>query len=401
MRNTPRSWLVRVVAGAALLAPAACSTDHTGTLPRPDSALNSRWQRAGDAAGTGQWSGADGTSSTALPDGRVAWFFSDTFLGPVNPDGSRTGRDVAHNSLVLQDGDRMTTVRAGTPVRPPPGVPGWYWAGAGHAESGRLVEFYHRLTGASGWDFTEQGVAMATFSLPSMRLESVRELPLVPPQPGRTPVMWGSALLDDGGWTYIYGYRAHLDRPGHPKWLYLARAPRGHLSDLTTWQYAGAHGWTADPAGAVEQPTRVDAGFGVVRVGAEPGAEYALVTKRPSGSLTDGALVADLAASPAGPFRGADAARIYNTPEPLAGEFVYEARVHPEFGRSGEIVVSYNVNSTLKDANCVPQNLRSVSVYRPRFVDVPVTAFRRGYRAPPARGPTAGPGWVTTCTGNH
>jgi hypothetical protein len=35
------------------------------------------------------WTGADSTVSVPLPDGRVAWLFSDTFLGTVNADGSR------------------------------------------------------------------------------------------------------------------------------------------------------------------------------------------------------------------------------------------------------------------------------------------------------------------------
>src|SRR5436190_5374079 len=32
------------------------------------------------------WTGADGTLSVRLPDGRVIWDFSDTFLGLVNSD---------------------------------------------------------------------------------------------------------------------------------------------------------------------------------------------------------------------------------------------------------------------------------------------------------------------------
>lgn len=35
------------------------------------------------------WTGADGTYSLRLPSGRELWIFSDTFLGRVNPDGSR------------------------------------------------------------------------------------------------------------------------------------------------------------------------------------------------------------------------------------------------------------------------------------------------------------------------
>jgi hypothetical protein len=384
----------RVLACAAVFL-TACSPSGKPPAAVPDAAMNSRWGRAGDAAGPGQWSGADSTSSVRLPDGRVAWFFSDTYLGPVNPDGSRSAAGFVHNSLVVQDGDRLTTVPADTPVRPPLGTPGWYWAGAAHVEGGRLVEFYHRVNGSGGgeWDFTEQGVALATFSLPGLRLESVRELPAALPPPARTPIMWGSALFDEGAWSYVYGYRGHLDRPDHPKWLYVARAPRGHVADLASWQYDTGAGWSADPARAAELPTRVDSGFGIARVGDG----YALVTRRPSADLGDGAVIAYLAGSPTGPFRDADSAVIYRAPEISSGWFVYQARVHPALGGHGRIVISYNVNTSLVDGQCVPQNLRQASVYRPRFVSVPLGVFRRGYTAPPARGTSIAPGWFRTC----
>jgi hypothetical protein len=388
-----RAAAVRVLACALLLL-AGCSTARAPDAAVPDAALNAQWRRAGDTAGPGQWSGADGTSSVRLPDGRTAWFFSDTYLGPVNPGGSRTAARFVHNSLVVQDRDGFTTVAAGSPVNPPPGVRGWYWAGEGRVENGRLLEFYHRLDGSGAeWDFTEQGVALATFTLPDLRLESVRELPGPWPAPGRTPVMWGAALFDDGPWTYVYGYRGHLDRPERPKWLVLARAPRGRLADPASWRYDTGTGWTADPGRAAELPTPVDSGFGVARVGGR----YALVTRRPSADLGTGDMIAYLSSSPAGPFGAADSAVIYRAPEPASGWFVYQARVHPELGRDGGVVFSYNVNTSLVDGRCVPQNLRQASVYRPRFVFAPPGVFRRGYAAPPARPASIAPGWYRTC----
>ena len=302
-----------------------------------------------------------------------------------------------HNSLVVQDGDRLTTVRSDTPVRPPAGTPGWYWVGAGTVQGGRLVEFYHRLVGSSGWDFTEQGVAMATFSLPDLRLEQLRELPAGWSAAGRTPVMWGAALANAGKWTYIYGYRADLLSVGHPKRLYVARVRRGHLSDVAAWRYDTGAAWSADPATAAELPTAVDAGFSVNRIGGE----YALVTRQPSGNLSDGTLIAYLAHSPTGPFRASDTATLYRAPETSKGQFVYEARTHPELGGHNSIVVSYNVNSTLVDAGCTAQNLRQASVYRPRFIVVPTSAFRRGHAAPaPTRAPSLKPphGWFAGCS---
>ncbi|GLY81306.1 hypothetical protein [Actinoallomurus iriomotensis] len=390
MFRAPDAWIL--ACAAALLA--GCSPGGGQPAAVPDRAVNAQWRRAGDRAGPGQWDGADGTTSVRLPDGRIAWFFSDTYLGPVNADGSRTSARLVHNSVVVQGRDGFTTVSGDSPVNPPPGVPGWYWAGDGRVRNGRVVEFYHRLNGSgAAWDFTEQGVAVATFSLPGLRFESVRELPAGPVPPGRTPVMWGAALSDDGPWTYVYGYRGHLDRPGRPKWLYVARAPRGRLADPASWWYDTGSGWSADPARAAELPTRVDSGFGIARVGDR----YALVTRRPSADLGDGDMVAYLAGSPAGPFRAADSAVVYRAPETASGWFVYQARVHPELSGRGRVVFSYNVNTSLVDRRCVPQNLRQASVYRPRFVSAPLGVFRRGYSAPPARPTSIAPGWYRAC----
>jgi hypothetical protein len=121
------------------------------------------------------------------------------------------------------------------------------------------------------------------------------------------------------------------------------------------------------------------------------------VTRRPSADLGDGAVLAYLAGSPAGPFRADDSAVVYRAPETRSGQYVYQVRVHPQLGGRDKVVLSYNVNSTLVDGNCVRQNLRQVSVYRPRFVDVPPDVFRRGYAAPPVGGVTLGPGWFSTC----
>lgn len=37
----------------------------------------------------GEWTGGDSTYSLPLGKGKTGWFFSDTFLGTVNADGSR------------------------------------------------------------------------------------------------------------------------------------------------------------------------------------------------------------------------------------------------------------------------------------------------------------------------
>src|SRR5207244_1521048 len=65
---------------ATVLALIGASPAHAATQSAAD--LQQMFTAYGN---TGEgWTGADGTYSVPLPDGRTAWLFSDTFLGPVN-----------------------------------------------------------------------------------------------------------------------------------------------------------------------------------------------------------------------------------------------------------------------------------------------------------------------------
>src|SRR5438876_11386470 len=55
----------------------------------PDNAFQAMFESYGnDNTLLDDWTGADGALSVVLPDGRVAWDFSDTFLGFVYRDES-------------------------------------------------------------------------------------------------------------------------------------------------------------------------------------------------------------------------------------------------------------------------------------------------------------------------
>ena len=94
------------------------------------------------------WTGSDSTYSVELPDGRTAWIVSDTFLGTIEADGSRSDEtDMVPNAIVVQDGETLTTYVGGT-VAEPRGLLdlcdyGWpdgrvAWAGAAQIHDGTL-----------------------------------------------------------------------------------------------------------------------------------------------------------------------------------------------------------------------------------------------------------------------
>jgi hypothetical protein len=68
--------------------------------PGPDpAALDAEWAAYSDHSGCADWAGGDGVCAIRLNSAQLAWFFSDTFIGPAGPDigfsqvsGSRTMR---------------------------------------------------------------------------------------------------------------------------------------------------------------------------------------------------------------------------------------------------------------------------------------------------------------------
>ena len=76
--------------------------------------------------------------SVELPDGRIAWIYSDTFLGEVDEDHGRPLDSMfIHNSINVDDDGAITTFTGGTPESPESLVTvsggdegkDWYWFG--------------------------------------------------------------------------------------------------------------------------------------------------------------------------------------------------------------------------------------------------------------------------------
>ncbi|MEV4413864.1 fibronectin type III domain-containing protein [Catellatospora sp. NPDC049609] len=315
---------------------------------------------AGYGNTSGRWSGADSTASVLLPDGRVAWLFSDTMIGTVNADFSRPrSSPMINNSLVVQDGAALTsTVHGGSAAAPqsliPSAVSGeWYWIADATVEAGtmKVLVNRYRKTGDGGLDFALTGTALASMALPGLTVSSVTELPL-----GDT-VAWGAALLEDGGYTYIYG--SEYVAADAMRFARLARVPAGGLSGA--WQYWTGSGWSASATASARLPlSGVGTAFGVQKIGSQ----YVVVTMESNTPFAAHA-VAYTAGSPTGPF--SDPVELFTAPEPAQreGVIVYDARVHPHLAPNGKLLVSYNVHSLVSE-----DLYADARIYRPRFVDV-------------------------------
>ncbi|MEU7228699.1 DUF4185 domain-containing protein [Streptomyces chrestomyceticus] len=348
------------------------------------------------------WTGGDGTHSVRLPDGRTLWIFSDTFLDrvqpPPNPHGqpypwrsSDTGREPAltHNSLVVMDraGHLERTLIGSTGTGPGPFFPdtpdGWRWPVQAHVEPRTpgspeqvvRVLLWNRAPGSGPWVFgVPRATEIATLSLPDLRLEGIT--PAVDQTSVRNPgdrVLYGTASVRDGAWTYVYGGDDGPDRAGSN--AYLARVPTGQLGEARTWRFWDGRGWQprADRAAPVIREGRgrgVGSAFTVVR----DGGTWVLLTMDDPGPPGDGlsAVTAYWACSAQGPWHG-PAGRI-TPPRPAdpTGQqrvAVYNPQAHPEFTADGALLVSYDVNWLgPPGAPSVAQVNRDVELYRPRFL---------------------------------
>jgi hypothetical protein len=313
------------------------------------------------------WTGGDSTFSVSMPDGRTLWIFSDTFLGPLNADGTRpTAVRMVNNTFVVQDGDRLVTVHGGTPAAPaallpPPGPDRWYWAGDGQVAAGQVQVIFQEYarTGPDPLAFTFVRNVLATFSPENLGVPAS-----VDALPSASGVAWGSAVLPaDGsgdGYTYVYGV---LDAPVDKK-MRVARVPGGDLK-RGRWQYRTASGWSGDESAAADVVSGVTNEYSVIVWNGH----FLLVTQDGTRPFS-GRITASMSVTPFGPF--VNRSDVYQTPE--SGRFgtylrsdvaTYNAHAHSQVRVAGSVLISYNVNEMTGGAMS-----SDPGIYRPRFVNV-------------------------------
>ena len=313
--------------------------------------------------GSGRWSGGDSTCSVPLPDGRTVWLFSDTFLGPINPDGSRPPTaPLIHNSLVVQEGETLTTLHGGSPSAPrayftPADGSSWYWISGGVVDGGFLYVFLLKFVrhGSQYWEWDWTGTDLARLRLPSLQVESIRPVPV------RNGIRYGAALLQTDEYTYIFG----VEDLHYEKFAHLARVPRG--TPHGSWTFFDGGGWSALPGRSARILTdSVGTEFSVIPVRGG----YLLITVDTSLPVSEWRdIVAFFADAPEGPWVRDRV--LYRATEPdRRAIFVYNAHAHPQFSTGSDLLISYDVNS-----NRVEDVYADANLFRARFVRVDLPEY--------------------------
>lgn len=163
------------------------------------------------------------------------------------------------------------------------------------------------------------------------------------------------------GHIYIYGLQSGESGPA----MVVARVPEARFADFAAWRFWNGAEWTAEKEQVVPIADEISCEFSVTPMSDQwEGAAYAVVFQEAGAGLGN-RLSMYVGASPVGPF--ADPIRLYACAEPDEGKgiYVYNAKAHPHLSRSGELLASYNMNTTSMD-----MHMQHAGIYRPRFVNI-------------------------------
>ncbi|MEV0445525.1 hypothetical protein AB0I84_08900 [Streptomyces spectabilis] len=344
------------------------------------------------------WTGGDSTYTVALPDGRRLYLFSDTFLGPLNADGTRpTKAKLVNSSIVVEDGSSLSTITGGTKTRPkalmPPAVKDrWYWLGDGMVSKidgkNYLQVMFQEYRNTH--DGTEMPFAFARNVVATFDLGDLSKPIWIDPLPSDTGVAWGSAVLpasrSGDGYTYIYGVSKHKVN----KKMRIARVKGSDLSQVDEWQFfnAGEFGGPAKWMRSEKEGNEYLEGVANEYSVTPWNKQFALISQDSTAAFSAKIRIWS-GCTPYGPFgyrQGND--EVYRTTEggpPPWGSygdgrvFTYNAHAHPALQNGDRWTISYNVNTFDSEVSTTGSHYRDPSIYKPRFVS---------FRLVPARGIT-------------
>lgn len=311
------------------------------------------------------WNGGDGVYSTPLPDGRIVWTFGDTFLGQVLPDRTRLPRQniLVRNAVMIQAGETFEGFKtlnqgANTPAAQAyfrhakqSGSKDWYWPLDATVYDRKLQVLLSHLekTGSGSWDFKNVSIDIAIWNPTTASIEKIIT------NKYQGPWGYGGALCEaTDGYTYLYG----LIHGKLTTNVVVARAAKGDLT--TSWQYWNGKQWTHQPSAYSIYKDASDQ-FSVFRFGTK----YYLFTQE---IIFGRRLFLSESTSPIGPWTAKRL--LYTVPaEHGTGKvFTYNALVHPELSRNGDLMISYCVNAAKFDD--LFNSPGSADRYRPYFIRV-------------------------------
>ncbi|NND05301.1 MAG: DUF5005 domain-containing protein [Saprospiraceae bacterium] len=297
------------------------------------------------------WTGSDASYSVSISSDKILWMFGDTFLGTVRADRTRNPTGLVRNTLVLQEGDLLTTYHSGPISNPrafisPQEPDEWYWPLDATTFENEIHWMLGRLgnTGEGGnWSFEYRGFDLAILNTSDLTIKTVSTKIDDP------DISFGSCLVEDEDYTYLYGISTRpLQKRAH-----LARVQGRNLTQ--PWSFYDGANWIDTPSDYVIAKAVSDQ-FSVLK----DGGQYYLITHEII--FGDRIFIAE-SDTPTGPFLNRRI--LYCTPETSGNIFTYNTFAHPEIATEGELRLSYNINSfDFSDL------FKNADLYRPKFIRI-------------------------------
>lgn len=347
------------------------------------------------------WSGADGIFSIPFDgydvpgkakDNKTLFLFSDTFIGNVHPvTKQRLQSNMLNNSLAILEGEKpnpnrmewitmanTADVNLFTPKTPKAPAGSWYWLQDGVVIGNHVYIFpllmSKDLQGDAGFLFAISGVSMVKLRLsedgPIVEEQEQVDTPLFASIPdGSGNIVFGAGILDrteksgianPDGYLYVYGYK---DLKSGTKELVVSRVQPENIEQFDRWEFWDGKNWSSDIQDVASLVTGVSPELSVTFMEQAPyKGKYLLVVER---DTLSGYIAVSQADSPAGPFSPLE--DVYHVPEAKLGNGVitYNAKAHPHLSEPGELLVTYNVNTTNPTGNNT-----YADIYRPRWLKI-------------------------------
>ena len=333
-----------------------CAPAHTPSVA-PDTPIDNLFA---NQLGPG-WIGGDATYSTALPFGQEAFDFSDTLIGQAQSNGNASLTGMPHNTEMVGAMPNLISDYGGSygapqAIIPDSGSSAWQVA-ATYMENGLQLIFVNEFAPVAGslFDTYTGRSGIAVMSLATGK-PTFSYLTLVPSDPD---TQWGNAVMQSGGYDYIYGIDS---TPTDYYGMKVARVPTGDSLSTGDWTYWNGTQWVPGEGNAAPiQPYTVLTG--VIPLANNSGF---MAVSVPGGVYNDKTVDLSFACSPTGPWSSPEP--VYTIPQVFqyADEIAYIPTFHPEISSGGGLVISYNVNSTAGLSTLEGD----VHTYQPQFLVV-------------------------------
>lgn len=348
------------------------------------------------------WTGSDGIYSIPLngvetpgaaDQARSLLLFGDTFIGSVDEStDARVSPVMINNSMAILDGDQPLPEKIAfhwnrEGERPAsaivPGTPrglsidgAYYWLQDGASVGGKFHCFPLIIgpnpDGPEGFEFEVHGITHVSAPMgeegPMLGEQTQQDTPLYAKYADGRTLYFGGAIMpnteesgaaDPDGYVYVYG----LLNDGQTR-MAVARVPAAELDSIGNWTYWNGRDWTDCMEDCAPIVPETSTEFSVSRMsGGFLDGKYVIVIQQ--GGIQGSRVAVYAGDGPAGPFGPCLPVHYCEEPEEGKGIYAYNAKAHPHLSRPGELLASYNVNTTSWDAH-----KQFGSIYRPRFIRI-------------------------------